>query len=158
MLHINNVFHRMHLKYFFDYHHFFFLKKESIKTAIVIIITQTTGYINVQLNSGIYLKFIPYNPTINVKGMKTVEIMVKIFITSFILLLILERYISSMLESISLKVSTVSMIWMTWSYKSRIYIEFDSFIRVISFLSSTPITSRSGQTALCIYSICFLNL
>jgi hypothetical protein len=47
-------------------------------------------------NSGIYSKFIPYTPTINVTGIKSVEIMVSTFITSLSLLLKLDRYRSMM--------------------------------------------------------------
>jgi hypothetical protein len=52
-------------------------------------------------SSGMYLKFIPYKPTIKVSGIKINEIAVRTFITSFSRLLTLERHMSSMLEIIS---------------------------------------------------------
>ena len=52
-------------------------------------------------SSGMCLKFIPYTPAMKVSGMKIREMTVRTFITSFSRLLTLERYMSSMLDSIS---------------------------------------------------------
>ena len=41
------------------------------------------GYPHVHSSSGMFLKFIPYTPAMNVIGMKIVATMVRNFITSF---------------------------------------------------------------------------
>lgn len=57
------------------------------------IIRSMIGYANGSFNSGIYSKFIPYIPAINVKGINIVEITVNIFIVMFKLLLNDDKYI-----------------------------------------------------------------
>jgi len=49
----------------------------------------------------------PYTPTMNVRGIKIVAIIVRTFMTSFILMLTLERYMSSIPDVMSLDVSIV---------------------------------------------------
>ena len=45
---------------------------------------KTPGYPHGLSNSGMYLKFIPYTPTKNVKGKKKAENTVSTFMTSFV--------------------------------------------------------------------------
>ena len=84
------------------------------------ITTQTPKYPHFQFSSGIFTKFMPYSPTMKDRGMNTDEMIVSTYMITIIRLLMLERYTSSIPEIISRKVSTMSMIWMVWSYRSRI--------------------------------------
>lgn len=118
---------------------------------------QSTGYPHFHESSGIYSKFIPYTPARKVKGINIVAMIVSTFITSFILLLMLDRYISSMPESISLYVSIVSITCMVWSYMSLIYICVGLVIRSDSLLKRLFDTSRRGHTDLRKNIISFLR-
>jgi len=57
-------------------------------------------------------KFVQYRPVIKDSAVNMVAMMMSTFITSFIRLLIDERYISTIPASVSRYVSTVSTIWM----------------------------------------------
>lgn len=96
--------------FFIFYIRFFLLKCISIRDTMIIITIHNTGYARFMLNSGMYLKFIQYNHTINVSGINIVPITVSTFMTSFILLFMFPRYISRELDIMSFDVSIVSMI------------------------------------------------
>lgn len=53
--------------------------------------------------------------------MNLVAMMVRTFMTSFVRLLMLERKVSCIPESISRNASAVSMTWIVWSYTSFRY-------------------------------------
>ena len=66
-----------------SYSHFFFLKYRIRKILTNILTTINTGYPYLLASSGIFLKFMPYHPTIRVSGRKIAVIRVKNFIREF---------------------------------------------------------------------------
>ncbi len=76
-------------------------------SAEIPISIRIAGYPNGHFNSGMFhglisvSKFIPYTPTMNVKGMKMVAITVRVFMTSFIRLLMLDIASSMSPERVS---------------------------------------------------------
>ncbi len=118
-----------------------------IKRIIVRVITNPhhIKYHNGWEYSGIFWKFIPYTPARNERGINIAENMVSTFMTSFILLLTFDRYKSSIPDVRSRKVSTVSIIWIVWSYTSRRYMNVLSCMIAFSVCCKVDITSRSGH-------------
>lgn len=61
----------------FNYRSFFFLKKAMLTTTIRAHTIPVKGYAHFSSSSGMYLKFIPYQPTMRVSGMNILEITVR---------------------------------------------------------------------------------
>src|SRR5262249_23203640 len=90
----------------------FFANQRTMPSAITSI---TSVYTPSQCGSGRNWKFIPYNRTMNVSGMKIVEMIVRSFITSFMRFDTLESHTSSSDEPSSRYVSSKSISCTVWS-------------------------------------------